>query len=263
MITEFFSYINSCLRTKISPEARAFGHLYESIALIKREKRCAQHWLPHRIMCKSFIEREALKISHKKSVLVLGSGPLHEIPITFLSQAFKQVDLVDIVHLPEVKKQCSLLKNVNFITHDITELENTLLNEKKPIEKVPSAFLNSNYDLVISANLLSQLAYHLRNFLEVKARPKLTDLELDQFALKVTKNHFLYLKKFKCPVVLITDIEIFLQNKEEKLIEKETPYIDFDLPVATEEWWWNVAPIPEYSKDLAVKMKVAGFVLNV
>ncbi len=267
MITEVITYIKTCFQSKISSEARAFGHLYESISLVQREKRCSSYWLPHRTMCKNFIEKETKLVMKKgfsnKKVLVLGSGPLHEIPVEFLAGNFERVDLVDVVHLPETKKQWEHLTNLNFINADVTELETDLLREKKPISKIPTAFLNENYDLVLSANLLSQLAYHLRNFLEKKSSPKLTERELDLFAHQVTENHFLYLKKFRCPVLLITDIETHLIDKHGQLVQKETPYIDFSFPSPVEEWWWNVAPIPEYSKKLSVKMKVAGFVLNV
>lgn len=263
MITELITYFTTHFTSKITKEARAFGHLYESIALIHREKRCSKYWLSHRTMCKQFIEEHAANAKEKNSVLVLGSGPLHEIPLNFLAREFKQVDLVDVVQLNEIKKAWKHLSNVRFIETDVTELEKDLLKEKRPLEKVPDAFLNNHYDLVISANLLSQLSYHLRNFLEKKARPSLTEAELDVFANKVTYNHYLYLKKFSCPVILITDIETHLLDKNGEIVQKESPYINFSFPNPLDEWWWNVAPIPEFKKDLAIKMKVAGFLLNV
>lgn len=259
MITELITYFTS----KATPEARAFGHLYEAIALIQREKRCSKYWLTHRTMCKQFITESAEKLKVKKTVLVLGSGPLHEIPLEYLAREFKKVDLVDVVHLNETKKKWEHLANVHFIEADVTELEADILKTKKPVEKTPSAFLNENYSLVISANLLSQLSYHLRDFLQKKSQPKLTEEELDRFAHKVTNNHYLYLKKFHCPVVLITDIETHLLDKNDRLIQKESPYIDFEFTTPLAEWWWQVAPIPEYSKSMAIKMKVAGFLLNV
>lgn len=258
MIRELIAYFNS----KSTKEARTFGHLYESIALIEREKRCRSHWLSHRTICKNFIAENMKKSSGKSSVLVLGSGPLHEIPIELLAGSFERVDLVDVVHLKSTKEENSHYKNVRFIEADVSELESELLKGKKAINKIPSQFLDQNYDLVISANLLSQLSYHLRNFLKKNARPKLSALELDHFANQVTYDHFLYLKKFSCPVILITDIETILQDKQEQVIETETPYINFSFPVPLKEWWWNVAPIPEYQKDIALKMKVAAFMLN-
>src|SRR4051812_25362893 len=118
MITELITYLSS----KTTPEARAFGHLYEAIALVQREKRCSTYWLAHRTMCKNFIIENAQKISEKNSILILGSGPLHEIPLEYLAKEFKNVDLVDVVHLNETKKKWKHLTNVHFIEADVTEL---------------------------------------------------------------------------------------------------------------------------------------------
>lgn len=264
MITELFTYLSSYFQRTVTPEARAFGHLYEAIALVQREKRVSSHWLPHRILCKKFISQNSgVSNERKKAVLVLGAGPLHEIPVDFLAASFERVDLVDVVHLQETKEAWSHLKNLRFIESDVTELEKDLLREKKPLEKIPTLFLKEDYDLVISANLLSQLAYHQRKFLSKKARPGLSEEKLDRFAGKVTENHFLYLKKFSCPVILITDIEIHLMDKKGSLLQTDYPFIHFPLPVPDQTWWWNIAPIPEFSRDVAVKMKVAAFVLNV
>lgn len=258
MIQELVSYLN----VQSTKEAKCFGHLYEAIALIEREKRCRTPWLSHRTICKNTIAECVNLLTKKSSVLVLGSGPLHEIPIEFLASQFKKVDLVDVVHLKKTKKENAHRENVFFIEADITELESDILKNKKIKNKSPSLFLDQNYDLVISANLLSQLAYHLRNFLEKKAEPQLSCNELDRFAYQVTHDHFLYLNSFFCPVLLITDVETAFFDKNEQIINREAPYIDFPLPTPFKEWWWNVAPIPEYQKDVALKMKVQAFILN-
>lgn len=258
MIRELLTYFNS----NVSKEARVFGHLYESIALIEREKRCRKHWLAHRTQCQNTIAQYLSLAKLQNKVLILGSGPLHEIPLKVLAENFAQVDLVDVVHLKETKRLNSHYKNVRFIEADITELESSLIKEKKALNKIPSLFLEDQYDLVISANLMSQLAYHLRAFLEKNAKPKLSSAVLDQFANSITHNHYLYLQKFKCPVILITDIESILANKAEEIVERETPYIDFTFPIPVKEWWWDVAPLPEFSKTESLKMKVATFIIN-
>ena len=258
MIRELITYFTA----NATKEAKAFGHLYESIALIQREKRCQHFWQPHRFQCKNFILKatELPKTHHK--VLVLGSGPLHEIPLEELANKFKQVDLVDVVHLRQTKKKYEHLKNVNFIEADITELERVIHQEKKNINLTPKRFLDVPYDLVISANILSQLSYHLRHFLEKKAFPKLSESELDLFSFQVSFDHYQYITQFNCPVVLITDIETNLIGLKDETLEVQKPFINFELPPPQEEWWWNLAPRPEFSKDYSVKMKVAAFILN-
>ena len=258
MIKELITYFTE----KVSKEAKAFGHLYEAISLIEKEKRCQSFWLAHRAHCKNFISKYTNNVSNKDKILILGSGPLHEIPIEYLSREFKQVDLVDMVHLKSIKNAYTHLRNIQFIEADITELELEIMKIKKIINHEPQLFLQDQYDLVISANLMSQLPYHLQNYLEKKANPKLSENELDQFGNQVTLDHYNYLNKFSCPVLLITDIETQIFDKNDLLIEHFNPYNHIHLPIPAETWIWNVAPIPEYQKDVALKMKVAAFILN-
>lgn len=258
MIREIFLY----LTTKTNKEAKTFGHLYEAISLGEREKRCQKFWKSHRDNSKRLILEVALKVPQKNSLLILGSGPLHEIPIVELSSLFKKISLIDVVHLDSTKKKFAHLTNLEFIEHDITEIETILARDKKAFNAIPQAFLKDQNDLVISANILSQLAYHLRNYLEKNAKPKLTEADLNLFATQVSQDHFLYLKKFPCQVLLITDIETYFKDKNGKSIERQTPYIDLTLPPPVMTWNWDLAPIPEYNPEISLQMKVAGFILN-
>ena len=258
MIRELFLY----LTTPVKPEAKTFGHLYEAIALGAREKRCQEFWKSHRSESKKLILNVANTLKEKKSLLILGSGPLHEIPLVELSQIFETITLVDIVHLRETKKTYQHLNNLIFIEHDITELESIIAQEKKVFNKVPTAFLENHYSFVISANILSQLAYHLRAFLEKNASPSISTKNLDQFSHQISLDHFTYLKKFNCPVLLITDIETLFKDKDGKTIETQTPYLDINFPPPVAGWIWDVAPIPEYNQEISLQMKVAGFILN-
>jgi hypothetical protein len=258
MIRELFLY----LTTKVRPEAKTFGHLYEAIAIREREKRCSNFWKSHRQESKKLILEVVNSIKQKNALLILGSGPMHEIPIEELSKLFLNISLVDIVHLPETKKKYQHLKNLNFIEHDITELENSISKEKIILNQVPSAFLENKYDMVISANILSQLAYHLREYLEKKSSNILSPEKLDLFSEQISIDHISYLKKFICPVLLITDIETHHIDKSGKNVGLQTPYINFAFPNPIRTWDWNVAPIPEYSREISLQMKVAGFILN-
>ena len=256
MIGELFLY----LTTRASKEARIFGHLYESIALESREKRCRIYWQPHRENCKNLIKQALRQIKQKNAVLVLGSGPLHEIPVEELSNQFSRVDLVDIVHLRSTKKNYDKYKNLNFIEADLTELEKTIYQEKKISNKVPSLLSEEKYDLVISANILSQLPNHLVSFLQ--SNIQYSEESLENFRSQICKDHFQYLKNFKTPTLLYTDVETHFYSPDGSLISKEDSFIKFELPAPIKEWEWNLAPIPEASKDYSIKMKVSAFVLN-
>lgn len=206
--------------------------------------------------------KAASLIKSHEALLILGSGPLHEIPLEELAKKFKRIDLVDVVHLNETKRQYAHLKNILFIEADVTQLESKIQKEKKIINQLPTLLLDTHYDLVISANLLSQLPYHLRSFLEKKAIAKYDEKALDDFCYQVSLDHYHYLLNFKCPVVLITDTETHCVGLQDEILEIQKPFINFTLPPHSDLWWWNVAPRPEFSKDFSLKMKVSAFILN-
>lgn len=258
MIKEFLTSLFESPKLK---EAKSFGHLYESIALIAREERCSEAWLPHRNQCKKFI-LESLKLSlHYESVLILGSGPLHEIPIEELSKKFKKVVCVDIVHLKSTKKRVQHLNNIEFREHDLTESENELT---KGILKtvVPTAFIDENWGLVLSVNIMSQLSRHLENYIDKKFKKKLSEEEVNAYLDMITQNHLRYLESFHSPVALITDTEVHYLDSNNKMLENHLEFQHLKLPTPKAEWIWDLAPIPEFQKDIAIKMKVGAYHLN-
>lgn len=259
MIRELLTYLGERPALK---EAITFGHLKESIALLAREKRCQKTWSTHRASCKQFISAQLKNARHHESVLVLGSGPLHEIPIEILAKTFKRVVLVDIVHLKSTKKSVAHLLNVEFIEHEITEIEEALRIYKRLEDKVPTKFLDQDWGLVLSVNVMSQLPLHLETFIYKKLKNLFTEPMIEAFLRNVTKNHLNYLQSFKSNVILITDTQTLYYDKSEKILQTDNNYEHLSLPKPCDEWNWNVAPIPEFQKDVGMKMRVCGFVLK-
>lgn len=257
MIREAFTYLLE--RPKLQ-EAIKFGHLFESVSILSREKRCKNAWASHRENCKSFIAGSIQSAHHLESVLVLGSGPLHEIPIELLAKTFKRVVLVDIVHLSSTKKKCAPYNNIEFVEHELTEIERDIFLSGKLINKIPKNFIDSSWGLVLSVNVMSQLPLHLEKFIRKKFN--FNDSEIEIFLQNITKNHFLFLESFQAPAVLITDTETHYLDDKSAILQVDLNYEHIKLPKPVKEWMWDVAPIPEFKKDIAIKMKVSGFVLK-
>lgn len=260
MIKELLTYLRE--KRHLLPEARTFGHLHESISLVAKEKRNRSAWRSHREQSKQFIIDQCQNLSHYDSVLVLGSGPLHEVPIEWLSQNFKDVFLVDIVHLRQTRKAVAGLNNITFIEHDISEMESSIDSTRRLIDRVPTKFLERQHSIVISANVMSQIPLHLYRFVAKHLKNKFNDIEIDDFLKRSCKNHLRYLRAFKAKVLLITDVETLYLNSSGELQEKEASYPYLSLPPTDREWTWSLAPIPEFSPDTEVRMKVAGIVLK-
>lgn len=259
MIRELLTYLSERPTLK---EAKTFGHLFESISLLHREERCKKSWATHRASCKQFIISELKNATHFDSVLVLGSGPLHEIPIEILSKTFKRVVLVDVVHLKSTKKSVLHLPNIEFIEHEITEVEEILRVKHEFHDVIPSAFLNQSWGLVLSVNIMSQLPLHFQTYIDKKLKNAFTQIQIEDFLKAITRNHLHYLKSFNSNVLLITDTQTFYYDKKDVLLQTDDNYPHLTLPLPREEWNWNVAPIPEFQKDIGMRMRVCGFVLK-
>ena len=259
MIREIITYLTEKPNLK---EAKKFGHLFESISLFYREKRCKESWANHRDFCKKFISAELKNARHNESVLVLGSGPLHEIPIETLSKTFKKVILVDIVHLKSTKASVAHLKNLEFIEFEITEIEEYLSIHSELKNKIPTKFLNLDWGLILSVNVMSQLPIHFKNFIYRNLKNNFTQPEIQLFLETITQNHLDYLKSFKATVILITDTQTFYYDRNENIIQTDHTYGHLNLPKPDQEWNWDVAPIPEFQKDVGMRMLVSGYVLK-
>lgn len=257
------------LRSKSSAIARKSGLLHEQIAIHYREKRCRTHWLSHRQKCQNFIIDAIKNMPQKNRVLILGSGLFHEIPLKKLSDEFREVVAVDIVHLPQARSLAKSLPNISLIEQDLTQWLYKM--KEKPISKagwlsvdVPSYFQNKNFDLVISANLLSQLHIAPKRVLEsLPKKHQISELEIEQFCTNLTDAHIQYLKGFKqSKVLLISDIETYIMDKENKILEVHPLKYSAQLPTPEKSWNWHVAPVGEVSTEYSLQMKVAGFILN-
>ena len=259
MIRELLTYVSH--RPKLK-EAKTFGHLVESISLLSRESRCKKYWKPHRTQCQNFITEHLDAAIHFDSVLVLGSGPLHEIPIEILAKKFKKVTLVDIVHLKSTKSSILHLKNVEFIEHDVSELECVLMKEKKLENFVPKKFTDESWGLILSVNIMSQLPIHFNSYIEKNFKNKTTPEAVKKFLENITADHLSYLHSFKCPALLITDVRTHYSDSQDKIFQTDENYLHLKMPLAAQSWSWNIAPIPEFQKDVGMKMDVSAFVIK-
>lgn len=256
MISELIQYFFE----RTSGHARKFGHLKESIAILSRQKRNQNAWSSHQSNCKNEIISFCNSLTNHDSILILGSGPLHEIPLTFLQQNFKKVSLVDIVHLTKIRKHVKQYPNIELIEHDISEIEQFLIKGKL-INKIPLRFINENYSGVISANLMSQIPHNLKKYID-KNKFHLDENTIEEFCKNAYIHHFDYLKNFSCPALIITDIETNLIDTNNQVIESDSPTAVKILPKAQREWIWNIAPKGEIDRELSLQMKVASIILD-
>ena len=98
---------------------RAAGEIHSSVTLWSRARRCALHWAAHEERCKAFV-RDILP--QYRTVAVLGSGLLRDIPIEDLAKTFGSVRLYDLQHLASVRAWAALkgFGNLHFENRDLS-----------------------------------------------------------------------------------------------------------------------------------------------
>jgi hypothetical protein len=256
--------------------ARRMGHLAESIAIEARARRCRAAWAPHLEHCRRALLDSARRCGQRRVALLLGSGPLLDVPLAELAAQFEEVWLVDLVHPLSTRRQVRRYPNVRLIVHDVSEcLEGLLggaasdfaeLGEKRPVR-----FLDEpRIDWVASLNLLSQLPRLPLRWLG-KSRPPVDELTIREYGDALMRNHLAYLARFAAPVCLVTDLEQVTLADDGSEVERNDlmPWLtDWEVEF---EWCWDVAPPGEladigrawhrvgslYSNSIARKMRPA------
>lgn len=253
------------------------GILHEIIAIKSRYYRHREAWDEHLERTKAYILKTAEKTRIKNHVLILGAGLLLDIPLNELSNIFKKVTLVDIFFLQESIDRIKSFENVDFKQLDITSSFKefyTLFfkyfrNNPQYFDQhlknlsylLPNFALDfTDLDLVISANLCSQLPSTIEGFLNKK---KYAFENKAFYCQSLVKNHLQYLrqlrKQTKAEVLLISDFERIIKNKSGEIIFQTSSLADA-VPELTlnhdEDWVWQLAPYGELDKNHSLELKV-------
>jgi hypothetical protein len=254
MILEWFSY----LQTKGTKTAKDWGYIYQNVSLRFRARRCAKAWQSHVDASHQFIRDHFAKVN-PKSVMIIGSGILMEIPIEDLLAKAEKIFLVDLVHSREVRKLAHRYPQVELIERDISSLLGLLKKGTGPfqLKQIPWKQLPSwdlpKVDWVISANLLSQISLIISETLPM------TTETYDKFARSVRDQHIERLFEQAPHVLLFADFETHYTDRKGERIKTESYEVNLRGLKPDREWVWRIAPFGEASKDYKVDMIVKGY----
>lgn len=257
MILEALNYAASWPLTP--PAFRPY--LASSVSLWSRARRCAAHWKDHESRCHAVMLETIARLPQRRSCVVLGSGLLRDVPISALSRAFDTVILVDLVHLATVRIGITLkgLRNVRLISRDL------LAGDPSPSAEAaePLAFLRQvpYLDLVISANLLSQLGIGQSRRLD-RTQPALGEPEREAILKRVIARHVDGLRQLPCPALLVTDTGFDILDRSGRREDGVDLLHGLALPEPDACWDWLVAPIGESAKNYALRHHVIAHLFN-
>ncbi len=253
MIREFIK----SLRTPASRAARRLGYVYESIALQERYRRRRKSWQDHLRKCHEITLSEIEKSGARQTLVILGSGPLLEIPMDELIKRFSKIHLIDIVHPLEVRSKWGAHPKIALVEMDLTGVAEELSVWRggalpKPN---PPSLESLNADFILSANCLSQLALRPRQHAERTAPV----MELDAFCEAISAAHIRQIKELKTSHLIIADYETEVMDKNGNIIERSTPFFEPAEMKMTASWPWTIAPRGEIHRRNSAQMKVGAF----
>jgi hypothetical protein len=258
MLAEWFAY----LTTPCPRHLRRMGYLREVIGTRSRFRRCHETWRPHLQKTKAAILAAARRTPNRRKAVVLGSGWLYDIPLRQLSTLFGEVVLADILHMPQVGRAVARYSNVRLLNVDVTgavkpqEISlSPALMLPDPVDGLPEA----DADLIVSANLLSQLPYLPMRALR-RVAPGLTDREVGGIAKGLIERHLRLLCEAPGTVCLVTEVE-HLYCDGETVLDRENPLYGVDPGPPDKEWIWDIAPRPELGREIDLKYRVISRII--
>lgn len=260
MLFELIEYaITPCPRF-----ARRMGYLYEVIAIRARAARCANAWKPHQERTRAVILQAVERCKQRRKAVVLGSGPLLDVPLAELAAGFREVLLVDVVHPLTAGWRRKRFPNVRAVTADVTSVAEAVYGvARDPKASLPRAepklFCDdAEIDLVASVNLMSQLPYlpveYLRRFDVHSAEAT------EAFARDLITAHLAYLRRTPGVAALVADVEDLTVDPSGTVVRREGTLYGAKPPRADEEWVWKLAPRPEAHRRYSYHRRVLGVV---
>jgi len=259
--------IITSITTPCPQYVRRMEYLYQAIALRGRYRRRRAGWQPHLDKTKEFILAAAVKCRKQDKVMVLGSGLLLDVPIEALAEMFREVVLVDVVHLPEVHKRIKQYKNVRTLQGDITNVAEKLYwnvqqgQNELPLSEPSIPEADPNTSLVISLNILSQLSTIPQDYVRKKL-PEHDEETIAAWCDQIHEAHYQALRALSSEVCLIADHEYVYKNKERNVIEQGSTVGRVILPEPDASWWWEIAPLGSASRHSSKELHVGAWHLR-
>jgi len=203
-------------------------------------------WNTHLTNSRNLILK-SLDIYKPGVVTVFGSGWLLDLPLLEINEVADEINLVDIIHPPEVKDQVSHMKKVILREEDVTgglieEVWNkasrkTFLNKLRSLDEIKINKYQPGFDpgLVISLNILTQLETLPVEFLRKKSNAD--EESFLRLRKEIQLNHLSFLENHSS--VLITDRAEEVTESSGKKTEIKSVLADLPEGRLREDWTWN------------------------
>lgn len=245
----------------------SFGYISNQNGILQRFLREQGNWEPHLSNSRNVILSEVDRLK-PKTVAILGSGWLLDVPLKELIERGIRVKLFDIAHPKKLVNKYKAIEVVEFIDFDLTfgAIQEVKKYIRKPssfglnllIEKIKSLSKRDafNFDMVVSVNTLSQLHTPFINSFE--NRKSLSKYSLAELIEAFQTLHVESLPKGKS--LIITEIYEEILDSKSKL-QSESPRIFINLAgfEKVNEWSWQFDTQSTYIDDFTVQKRVGAY----
>lgn len=228
------------LITPASRAQRKIGYLGESIRLLSRSRRCRVAWADHLAAAQSAIIQSCANLVRRRTAVILGSGLLGDVPLSYLAERFERVVLVDMIHPWPARRMARRHANVSLQILDLSGCVTWLTGEGARHGDPLSVFDRDDIDFVVSANLLSQLPILPVDWFESRGIPLPHEL-----GAEIVAAHLRGLARLSAHVCLITDTEQVTEDRNGRVIERFDLLHGIALPHPDRSWIWEIAPFGE------------------
>src|SRR6187551_787726 len=252
-----FSGILRRLATSCPPAGRELGLLREHEDIARRHARVRAAWAPHLAESRRVVLETAQRCSQRRRALVIGAGDCLDVPVAELADLFAEVVLADIVTSAEVRRWARKLRGrVRGVNWDASGALATLaaVRETVTAREAPEIFARADPgqppggepDFIVSANCISQLGLVPGHSLPATEK----DQGLPERCAKAAaKRHLAWLEQQPGVRLLLADAARYDIGPDGRQLKKETLHERFGLPKPSHTWRWDLAPIPEWSRD--------------
>ncbi|MEA1675798.1 hypothetical protein [Nitrospirillum sp. BR 11163] len=243
--------------TACPPAARRLGLHREPAAIAARARRHQAAWAPHLASSRRLVAVMAERFGRGGTLLVLGSGPLLDLPLDALSPRFNRIVLADIAHGPGPRWRAWRDPK---IVLDLVDLTGTAADiaAGRPLTPHCDAYVGTTPDLVLSLNLASQLPLTAHRLVAAQAGAATADA----LAADIVRSHLDHLARLAAPCLILTDVERRWLDGQGRVQSVEDPLFGLALPgdrLAT--WPWAVAPAGEIAPGKGFETTVAAHLL--
>jgi hypothetical protein len=221
------------------------GYYNYQRGLIVRHLNEEGSWNTHLTNCRNFILK-SLEFYKPSVVSIFGSGWLLDLPLMEINEFADEINLVDIIHPPEVKSQVANMKKVILREEDVTgglieevwerASRKIFLNKLRSFEEIRIKKYQPGFDpgLVISLNILTQLEVLPVEFLRKRSRVK--EEAFLQLRKEIQQNHISFLKSHKS--ILLTDHTEVITESSGNNSEIKSVLVDLPEGKLKEDWTW-------------------------